>query len=88
MEIKLIVIRTSDMPRLVAFYQLLRLTFDYHKHSGSPYHFSAQVGDLVIEIYPLAKGQTDADKYLRLGFEIADFDKTIGILKDRDIVFA
>ncbi|MCS3732799.1 VOC family protein [Mucilaginibacter dorajii] len=88
MKIKLIVIRTSDMPRLVGFYQLLGLTFDYHKHGASPYHFSAEVEELIFEIYPLAKGQTDTDKYLRLGFEIADFDETIATLKDSNVLLA
>ena len=88
MKIKLIVIRTSDMHRLVEFYQLLGATFDYHKHDSSPYHYSTSIGQMVLEIYPLTKNQSEADKTLRLGFEIDSFDEIIGLLKENNISFA
>jgi len=62
------------MPNLVAFYSRLGLVFQYHKHGNSPCHYSAEIGDAVLEIYPLAKSQEMAHKNLRLGFVIADFD--------------
>ncbi len=55
MELKLIVIRTSDPERLASFYSLLGLVFDYHKHGNSPFHYGATIGQTVLEIYPLAK---------------------------------
>ncbi len=87
MEIRLLVVRTPDMPRLADFYTLLGLTFDYHKHGKSPYHHSTTIGQTILEIYPLAKGQTEADKELRLGFAVDDFDNTIQLLKDNKIEF-
>ncbi len=74
MQLKLIVIRTGDMPKLIEFYSILGLVFEYHKHGNSQYHYSAKAGETVIEIYPLAKGQPSADKNLRLGFTIDNFD--------------
>ncbi|QEC75502.1 VOC family protein [Mucilaginibacter ginsenosidivorax] len=88
MKVKLLVIRTGDMQKLAKFYELLGFTFDYHKHGDSPYHYSATVGETVIEIYPLIKSQTEADKSLRLGFEIDNFDTIIELLKENNIVFA
>lgn len=88
MEIRLIVIRTNDQKRLADFYSLLSLTFDYHKHGNSPMHYSAIIGTLVLEIYPLAKNQTDLDKNLRLGFAIDNFDETLQLLKNNDITFS
>jgi predicted enzyme related to lactoylglutathione lyase len=88
MKIKLLVIRTGDMQKLAKFYELLGFVFEYHKHGDSPYHYSATVGETVIEIYPLTKSQTEADKSLRLGFEIDNFDTTIELLKENNIVFA
>ncbi|MGN6493187.1 MAG: VOC family protein [Agriterribacter sp.] len=87
MEIRLLVLRTSDTKKLADFYSLLGLAFEYHKHGNSPYHYSASVGKTILEIYPLAKSQTEADKNLRLGFGIDDFDQTISKLKELKVSF-
>ncbi len=87
MNIKLLVIRTSDPQKLSAFYSLLGFTFDYHKHGKSPYHYSATIDKLVLEIYPLAETQTEPDRHLRLGFEVNDFDETIKALQDNNVEF-
>ncbi|WP_315821736.1 VOC family protein [Paraflavitalea speifideaquila] len=88
MQLKLIVIRTPDPESLANFYSLLGLKFDYHKHGNSPYHYGTTIGETVLEIYPLAKGQTDPDKHLRLGLAVEDFDKTIETLKEKQVPFA
>jgi predicted enzyme related to lactoylglutathione lyase len=88
MDIRLIVLRTSDSKRLADFYSLFGLTFDYHKHGNSPLHYSASIGQTVLEIYPLTKGQLEADKNLRLGFGIDNFDKTILTLKELQVSFS
>jgi lactoylglutathione lyase len=87
MEIRLLVIRTPDMIKLADFYNLLGLTFEYHKHGKSRFHYSATIGHTTLEIYPLAKGQTEADKELRLGFAVEKFDNTIQLLKEKDAEF-
>lgn len=87
MEIRLLVIRTLEIARLADFYALLGFTFEYHKHGKSPYHYSAPVGNTTLEIYPLAKGQTEADKELRVGFALDDFENTMATLKDRGVEF-
>jgi len=88
MDIRLIVLRTSDTKRLADFYSLFGLTFDYHKHGNSPLHYSASIGQTVLEIYPLTKGQSEADKNLRLGFGIDNFDKTVLTLKELQVSFS
>ena len=87
MEIRLLVIRTPDMSTLANYYTLLGLTFEYHKHGKSPYHYSATIGTTVLEIYPLAKEQTASDKDLRLGFALDNFEATITLLKETQIPF-
>ncbi len=87
MEIRLLVIRTNDQKRLADFYSFLGLTFDYHNHGNSPMHYSATIGSLVLEIYPLTKNQINIDKNLRLGFAIDNFDETLELLKDNEITF-
>lgn len=87
MEIRLLVIRTKNQKQLADFYSLLGLTFNYHKHGNSPVHYSATFGSLVVEIYPLTKSQTEADKTLRLGFAIDNFEEMLVLLKNNQISF-
>ena len=88
MDIRLLVIRTSDIKKLAGFYSLFGLTFEYHKHGNSPFHYSATIGQTVLEIYPLAKSQTEADKNLRIGFGIDNFDQTVLALKELQVSFS
>jgi predicted enzyme related to lactoylglutathione lyase len=88
MDIRLLVLRTTDTKKLAEFYSLFGLTFDYHKHGNSPLHYSASIGKTVLEIYPLTKSQTEADKNLRLGFGINNFDQAITTLKELQVPFS
>ena len=88
MEIRLLVLRTSDTKKLSDFYSLFGLTFDYHKHGNSPFHYSATIEKTVLEIYPLTKSQIEADKNLRLGFGIDNFETTIQKLIELEVVFS
>ncbi len=85
MHIKLLVLRTSDPKKLADFYSLLGLVFDYHKHGNSPYHYSTTIGRMILEIYPLTKSQTEADKNLRLGFSVPNFEKILENLTENQI---
>lgn len=87
MDIRLLVLRTGDTKKLADFYGLFGQTFDYYKHGNSPFHYSASIGQTVLEIYPLTKSQTEADKNLRLGFGIDNFDQTILTLKELQVPF-
>ncbi len=87
MDIRLLVLRTGSPEKTAVFYKLMDLTFDYHKHGNSPYHYTTQIGTTILEIYPLAKNQTEADKNLRLGFTIDNFDTTIDALKQHHVPF-
>lgn len=80
--------RTSDTKKLADFYSLLGFTFEYHKHGNSPFHYSTLIGQTVLEIYPLAKGQTEADKNLRLGFGVDNFDQIVFKLKALQVTFS
>lgn len=87
MDLRLLVLRTTDPKRLADFYSLFGLTFDFHKHGNSPFHYSTSIGQTVLEIYPLTKSQTEADKNLRLGFGIDNFDQTVLTLKELQVSF-
>jgi len=87
MDLKLLVIRTNQMEVLVKFYQLFGLEFEYHQHNNSPFHFAANIGEMVFEIYPLAKNQLVADNNLRLGFSIDNFEEFIDTLTKNECKF-
>jgi lactoylglutathione lyase len=87
MELKLLVIRTGDIKLLSDFYSNFGLAFTYHKHGNSPFHYSASIGKMILEIYPLSKSQTKADDNLRLGFSINNFDSVIDQLFTLNTVF-
>lgn len=88
MEIKLIVLRTKDTKILADFYSLFGVTFDYHKHGNSPFHYSGLIGKSFLEIYPLTNSQTEPDKNLRLGFGIDKFEQVIENLKKLNVTFS
>ena len=84
-----LVIRTGDVKKLAEFYGDLGANFSYQEHtaiaeitegSGSEYLAS-------LKICPLAGGQAEADKHLRLGFYIFDFEEKISVLKGKSVVF-
>jgi len=87
MNLNLLVIRSSIPERLAEFYEQLGMVFEHHRHGNGPLHFSAQIGSTLLEIYPLAKGQEQADKHLRLGFAIDNFEAKIGQLQQQGITF-
>ena len=87
MQLRLLVIRTASMPAVASFYERLGLVLEYHSHDGSPMHYSGKAGETIIEIYPLAKGQEQPDKNMRIGFSLADFDTVIENLKAAGVDF-
>ncbi|MFN8709923.1 MAG: hypothetical protein ACK526_19480 [Planctomyces sp.] len=54
-KLKLIVIRTTDVPRLVAFYGCMEIEFIEHRHGTGPMHFAADLIGVLFEIYPARK---------------------------------
>ncbi|MFM7022582.1 MAG: VOC family protein [Flavobacteriales bacterium] len=88
MELRLIVIRTSDPKKLAEFYAIFGCAFQYHQHGNGPFHYSTALGEIVLEIYPLTKTQTVVDKNLRLGFALENFDAVITELKKQNITFS
>lgn len=87
MELRLLVIRTTEIHRLAEFYTLLGFNFEYHQHGNSPMHYSYTMGNLVLEIYPLSKDQPTVDKNLRLGFSVENFEYTLELLTKNHVQF-
>lgn len=73
MQLSHLVIRAEEPQRLVPFYEALGFNFSREKHGRSPEHFAASLGTGVLEIYPLASGQTETNG-VRLGFKVPDIE--------------
>ena len=79
--LKLLVIKTHDMPTVRRFYAALGLEFVEERHGAGPLHYAAKIGEMVLEIYPLADGKA-ADDSLRLGFAVANLEERLTGLAD------
>lgn len=55
--INLIVLRTSQVETMLAFYRAMGLVFVQEQHGTGAIHYSTQLGDMTIEIYPAEAGQ-------------------------------
>ena len=82
MQLNLLVIKTHQLDKLKAQYELLGFEFIYHNHGKGPFHYSAELDGLIFEIYPLAKNRLIADDTTRLGFSIDDVAVKVAELKN------
>lgn len=70
----LVVIRSHDLERAVAFYAALPLKLTKHRHGDGPEHYATESGFPVFEIYPLsADGQSTTAT--RIGFAVKEVDQ-------------
>jgi lactoylglutathione lyase len=51
-HVVLLVLRAQNIEATRAFYEMLGMTFVQEQHGRGPIHYSTQLGDLVLEIYP------------------------------------
>ena len=78
-QLNLLVIRAADVSASVSFYETLTgEPFAAEKHGNGPEHFSAKLGAVLLEIYPLAD---QSPSNVRLGFEVADLDETVSRIR-------
>lgn len=85
MKLNLLVIRSAQPAVLAAFYTQLGINFEYHRHGTGPLHYAAAINGLVLEIYPLQKGQLQADSGLRLGFKLDNPQEVIEALRLEEV---
>lgn len=74
-NLSLIVLYVADIDRSAAFYAALGVTFQREQHGKGPVHYSANINDTVLELYP-ASERLPATK-VRLGFAIASIDEAL-----------
>src|SRR5436305_3862908 len=79
-SLKLLVLKTRQAERLRAFYESLGVSFTQEKHGDGPPHYAGQLGEVVLEVYPLA-GDGTADSTTRLGFAVGDLSLVLESLR-------
>lgn len=77
--LNLVVLRTPDINRAVAFYSKLGLQFKKHRHGSGPEHFSAELSGAVFELYPQSADGPSTFR-TRIGFTVDSIDETITAL--------
>ena len=72
MKINLLVLRTSRLEDVRAFYSMLGAKFQREQHGNGPEHYAAILGDdFVLELYPCVDGAMP-DSGLRLGVKVGN----------------
>lgn len=84
-QLSLLVLKTKQMPQLLAFYQALGIALVEEKHGKGPVHFAAVMGEFVFEIYPLSADQSDSVDFTRLGFRVANLEVVLSQLQERSV---
>lgn len=83
-RLNLIVIRSLEPERTVAFYRRLGIEFQQEQHGQGPLHFAAEMAGLVFEVYP-AQSFADVDSTTRLGFAVEDIDNAVNSLRSAGV---
>lgn len=79
-SMNLIVLRTANLEAMLAFYRALGLVFAQEQHGSGPVHYSTQLGDVTMEIYPAEAGQAPDRKAggaTMIGIKVESVDNVI-----------
>jgi len=68
-SLSLLVLKTNQVERLLAFYRAIGIQFEEERHGNGPLHYAATMGCTVLELYPAAAADTDAVG-IRVGFRV------------------
>jgi predicted enzyme related to lactoylglutathione lyase len=77
---RLLVLRSARLDEIRTFYERLGLVFIEEQHGSGPVHFAARMGEVILELYPLAEDAVP-DGPIRLGFAVADVAATVEALR-------
>jgi lactoylglutathione lyase len=81
--LSLLVLRTAKMEATREFYRALGLELNQEQHGSGPIHFSCEVGNTILEIYPGGNGAAPERKSggaTMLGFSVNSLDALLSVL--------
>lgn len=73
LSLYLVVLRSADTDKSIAFYQHLGLKFKAHQHGSGEPHFAAEMKHGVFEVYPSNK-EFPVTRGTRIGFTVKSID--------------
>jgi catechol 2,3-dioxygenase-like lactoylglutathione lyase family enzyme len=73
--LSLLVIRSPQLKHTKDFYEKLGIQFLKEKHGQGSFHYSARLGSVVFELYPVTNGAPASDN--RLGFLVENLDSLL-----------
>lgn len=79
-RLNLTVIRCSDIEASAAFYGLLGLRFEKHRHGKGPEHFATSEEGSTFELYP-ASERFPVTVGTRIGFAVSSCDEAVAALE-------
>ena len=80
----LLVIKVKDIEHTVQFYTAVGIQFQTEQHGSGPMHYSALLGNTVLEVYPASRDE-DVTTNIRLGFTVQCLTEKIELLKSLNI---
>jgi catechol 2,3-dioxygenase-like lactoylglutathione lyase family enzyme len=80
-SLSLLVLKTRQVDDLRRFYGRLGIDFAEERHGRGPVHYARRVGDIVLEIYPLAGDDVPVDATTRLGFNVEDLSEVVQAMR-------
>jgi hypothetical protein len=86
-SLKLLVLKTRQMDNLRVFYEALGVELAEEKHGNGPVHYAGQIGEAILEVYPLPNGDA-ADTRTRLGFAVEKLAEVVQALRNVGVVVA
>ncbi len=87
-SMNLIVLRTSNVEAMLAFYRALGLDFVQEQHGTGAIHYSTQLGDVTMEIFPAEAGQAldrKAGGATMIGIKVESVDAVAEMLQEMGI---
>jgi lactoylglutathione lyase len=87
-SMNLIVLRTANIEAMLAFYRVLGLVFVQEQHGTGAIHYSTQLGEITLEIYPAEAGQAPDRKMggaTMIGIKVESVDGVVEALQNLGI---
>jgi len=85
LSLNLLVLRTTNLEITISFYQKIGLSFTEEQHGKGPIHYSCQIDNILLEIYPGTSGNAPERKSAGatlIGFQVDNLDKIVEALSD------
>jgi catechol-2,3-dioxygenase len=71
-SLSLLVLKTHQIDVMRSFYETIGIELTEEQHGTGPVHLAGNIGDVVVEVYPLPDDVSEADQTTRLGFVVED----------------